>query len=93
MEAFEFACQPVIRTGDWARGQAPAAGQGNPHQHKIAMTAVIGVIDLLVLIECQFVRTFRTDTRKKRDRQTQGLVGQPGKLFFEEVFHCFCLWE
>ena len=27
-EAFEFARQPVIRTGDRARGQAPAAGQG-----------------------------------------------------------------
>ena len=30
-EAFEFARQPVIRTGDRARGQTPAAGQGNPH--------------------------------------------------------------
>ena len=35
-EALKFIRQPVIRTGDWARGQAPAAGQGNPHQHKIA---------------------------------------------------------
>ena len=92
-EAFEFARQPVIRTGDWARGQAPEAGQGNPHQHKIAMTAVIGIIDLLVLIECQLARAFGAYARKKRDRQTQGLVGQPGKLFFEEVFHFFCLWE
>ncbi|EFC52565.1 hypothetical protein NEISUBOT_03919 [Neisseria subflava NJ9703] len=69
-EAFEFACQPVIRTGDWARGQAPAAGQGNPHQYKIAMAAVIGVIDFLVLIECQLARTFGAYARKKRDRQT-----------------------
>ena len=91
-EAFEFARQPVIRTGDRARGQAPAAGQGNPHQHKIAMAAVISVIDLLVLIECQLARAFGAYARKKRDRQAQGLVGQPGKLFFEEVFHCFCLW-
>ena len=74
-EAFEFARQPVIRTGDRARGQAPAAGQGNPHQHKITMAAVIGVINFLVLIECQLARTFRTHARKKRDRQTQGLVG------------------
>ena len=74
-EALKFARQPVIRTGDRARGQAPAAGQGNPHQHKIAMAAVIGVINFLVLIECQLARAFRTYARKKRDRQTQGLVG------------------
>ena len=74
-EAFEFARQPIIRTGDRTRGQAPAAGQGNPHQHKIAMAAVIGIIDFWVLIECQLARTFRTYARKKRDRQTQGLVG------------------
>ena len=69
-EAFEFARQPVIRTGDRARGQAPAAGQGNPHQYKIAMAAVIGVIDFLVLIECQLAWAFGAHARKKRDRQT-----------------------
>ena len=53
------------------------------------MAAVIGVIDLLVLIECQLARAFRAYARKKRDRQAQGLVGQPGKLFFEEVFSLF----
>ena len=94
-ESLEFAAQPIIGARHRLGEHAPGFGQRNPHQHKIAVAGVVGIIDFIGGGKGQIAGLFGGDARDKRGNQTQKRIQyarqRTGKLGFHAC-SCFRVW-
>ena len=73
-KAAQAPAQPIIRSRHRPRMNAPALGQRNPHQHKITVAVVVGIIHRALARAIELLRLLGAHAGDKRSGRTQHTI-------------------